>query len=88
MDDRGRYIRSLATIVYELLGGTISPLMQSGAGLAPSRYTPLATLSEEGNEVLKHALDPAYSFPGAQEFCTALAKIDGVQLARRDFAPR
>ena len=35
---------------------TISPLMLGGAGMAASRYTPLSTLTEEGNEVLKRAL--------------------------------
>jgi serine/threonine protein kinase len=83
-DAKGRYIRALATVIYELLGGTISPLMLGGAGMAASRYTPLSTLSEEGNEVLKHALDPATSFEGAQEFCNALAQPDGMHAARRE----
>ena len=77
-------IRSLATVIYELLGGTISPLMLGGAGMSASRYTPLSTLTEEGNEVLKRALDPAQSFEGSQAFCDALAQTDGTHGARRD----
>jgi serine/threonine protein kinase/TPR repeat protein len=85
-DAKGRYIRALATVIYELLGGTISPLMLGGAGMAESRYTPLSTLTEEGNEVLKRALDPAYSFEGAQAFCDALGRPDGMHSARREQA--
>jgi len=85
-DAKGRYIRSLATVIYELLGGTISPLMLGGAGMPASRYTPLSTLTEEGNEVLKRALDPAQSFGGAKEFCDALAQPDGMHAARRETA--
>ena len=87
VDAKGRYIRSLATVIYELLGGTISPLMLGGAGMPASRYTPLSTLSEEGNEVLKRALDPAQTFEGAQEFCNALTQPDGMHGARREQAP-
>jgi serine/threonine protein kinase/TPR repeat protein len=86
-DARGRYIRSLAAVGYELLGGTISPGMQDGAGLAASRYTPLATLSEDGNQVLQRALDPSPSFAGAQDFCNALAQFVGLPAARREPMP-
>lgn len=86
-DVKGRYIRALAAVVYELLGGTLSPLMQGGAGLASSRYTPLSTLSEEGNEVLKHALDPAFSYESALAFCNALGQLDGLQVAHREPIP-
>jgi serine/threonine protein kinase/TPR repeat protein len=86
-NSKGRYIRSLATVIYEVLGGTVSPGMQEGAGLATSRYTPLATLSEDGNQVLKRALDPTSSFTGAQDFCDALAQFDGLQATRRDPFP-
>jgi len=86
-DAKGRYIRSLATVIYELLGGTISPLMLGGAGMAASRYTPLSTLTEEGNEVLKRALDPATPFEGAHEFCNALAQPDGAHAGRAEPPP-
>ena len=82
VEARPRYIQSLAALGYELLGGTLSPVARGGA--AGQRYTPLATLSEEGNEVLRRALDPARSFGSAQEFCTALGQLDGLQVRRHD----
>ena len=82
VDVRARYIQSLAALGYELLGGTLSPVAL-GTSAVP-RYTPLATLSEEGNEVLRRALDPARSFASAQEFCTALVQLDGLQVRRHE----
>ena len=55
-----------------------------GAGGPTMRYTPLSTLSEEGNEVLKRALDPARSFASAQDFSDALGRLDGLQVTRRE----
>ena len=83
-DIRPQYVQALAAVTYELLGGTLSPLALRGAGGPAARYTPLATLSEEGNEVLRRALDPARSFPSAREFSTALAKLDGLQVRRHE----
>ena len=83
-DARPRYIQVLAAVVYELLGGTLSPLTLRGIGGPTMRYTPLSTLSEEGNEVLKRALDPTRSFPSAKEFSDALSKLDGLQVARHE----
>jgi len=80
VDVRARYVQSLAALGYELLGGTLSPVALGGS--ASPRYTPLATLSEEGNEVLRRALDPARSFASAQEFCRALIDLDGLQVHR------
>jgi TPR repeat protein len=71
-------------VIYEVLGGTLSPLALRSAGGPTMRYTPLSTLSEEGNEVLKKALDPARSFPTAQEFCDALSRLDGLQIRRHE----
>ncbi len=82
LDARSRYIQSLAALTYELLGGTLSPLTLAAA--ASPRYTPLSTLSEEGNEVLRRALDPARSFASAAEFCAALGELDGLQVRRPD----
>ena len=82
VDVRQRYIQSLAALGYELLGGTLSPVALGTA--AVPRYTPLATLSEEGNEVLRRALDPARSFASAQEFCGALIQLDGLQVRRHE----
>jgi serine/threonine protein kinase/TPR repeat protein len=67
------YIQSLAAVVYELLGGTLSPVMIGGLGTQPvSRYVPVAALPEAGNEVLKKALDPTRAYTTAAEFCQAL----------------
>ncbi len=68
-----RYVQALAAVTYELLGGTVSPVLLGGAaGQTAPRYVPLARLSEAGNEVLKRALDPKRSFASAQEFFHAL----------------
>ncbi len=83
-DARPRYIQALAAIIYEILGGTLSPLVLRGAGGPTMRYTPLSTLSEEGNEVLKQALDPARSFASAREFNEALGRLDGLQVSHRE----
>ncbi len=83
-DARERYVHALGAIAYELLGGTLNPLVaQSGAG----HYTPLATLSEEGNEVLKRALDPAHSFASAGEFYDALKNIEVLEIKRPPTQP-
>jgi len=80
---RPRYIYCLGTMVYELLGGARPSLTQSVEGQpVAARYAPLSTLSEEGNEVLKRALDPARSFESAHEFCGALAAVAQVQTHR------
>lgn len=75
---RARYVQALGAVAYELLGGAVSPLQVSGVGLGSIgvRYTPLSTLSEEGNEVLKRALNPAESFASAQEFLETLKNLD------------
>src|SRR5581483_2845694 len=75
----GKYVQALAALVYELLGGTLSPVMLGAAGAQPAqRYIPLAGLPEDGNEVLKQALDPARSFATAQDFFRELkATVEG-----------
>jgi serine/threonine protein kinase/TPR repeat protein len=86
------YIQSLAAVVYELLGGTLSPVMIGGLGTQPvSRYIPVAALPEAGNEVVKRALDPQRAYPTATEFFKALeATLAGdsrAQLAHATDAP-
>jgi serine/threonine protein kinase/TPR repeat protein len=83
-DVRPQYIQALAAIIYEVLGGTLSPLVLRGAGGPTMRYTPLSTLSEEGNEVLKRALDPSRSFGSAKEFSDALGRLDALQVVRHE----
>jgi TPR repeat protein len=81
-DVRARCIQALGAICYELLGGTLSPLgFGTSGGL---RYTPLATLSEEGNNVLRRSLDPAISYPTAYEFFQSLHAIGGLELPRHE----
>jgi serine/threonine protein kinase/TPR repeat protein len=82
LDARARYVQALGAVAYELLGGAVSPLQVSGVGLGAigTRYTPLSTLSEEGNEVLKRALNPAESFASAQEFLRALKELEVLDL--------
>ncbi len=77
-DPRATTVQALGAIVYEMLGGTVPP---GGVAMARS-YTPLATLSEEGNAVLKRALNPAVSFPSAESFHRALAEIEVLDLKR------
>ena len=81
-DVRTRTLQALGAICYELLGGTLSPLALTGAG--SFRYTPLATLSEEGNNVVRRALDPTLSFPKAQDFYRALLELHGAHTARHE----
>jgi serine/threonine protein kinase/TPR repeat protein len=78
----GRAIHALAALTYELLGGTLSPVALSAGSSV--RYTPLSTLSEEGNAVLKRALDSPQTFSSAKDFSTAIAKLDGQQVRRHD----
>ena len=82
-DERTRYVQALAAIFYEVLGGALPP----SGGLSAKSYTPLATLSEEGNAVLKRALDPATSFPSAENFHRALAGIDVLEVKRHEPRP-
>jgi len=62
----------LGILVYELLGGK------------PGGFTPLANVSEEGNEILRKCLTPGRSFATATEFYNALA---GVAVAKPSPAP-
>jgi len=60
---KGSYIRQLSLLVYRLLGGRRSTLEIRGC------YIPLATLSDEGNHVLKRGL-----IDTASELADELAK--------------
>ena len=67
-DCQSRYLRELASLTYELLGGTRG---------ADTRYVPLAAITEEGNEVLRRGLDNPESFVTARSFYDALHGTDG-----------
>lgn len=86
-DVRPHYVQALGAVTYEILGGTLSPLTLRAAGGPTLRYTPLSTLSEEGNEVLRQALDPSRSFPSAKAFSDALAGLSGLQVRRHEIKP-
>jgi len=78
-------IRALAAIVYELLGGTLTPFALNAA--ATHRYSPIATLSEEGNNVLRRALEPSSPFATAYEFYSALSGVNTLEAERREARP-
>jgi formylglycine-generating enzyme required for sulfatase activity len=58
-----RDIVQLGILAYELLGGK------------PGGFTPLANVSEEGNEVLRKCLTPGRSYSTASEFYDALEAV-------------
>ncbi|HEV7402303.1 MAG TPA: protein kinase, partial [Chthoniobacteraceae bacterium] len=81
------HTRALAVLVYELLGGSVSPLLAANASMQGiARYSPLANLTEEGNEVLRSALDPGGPFRNASEFYRALSAVD--ELEDRHYAEK
>jgi serine/threonine protein kinase/TPR repeat protein len=66
---RGSYVRSLSLLSYELLGGSRSRLDATG------QYTPVATLTQEGNAVLRRGLVDEYK--SASELANYLAATAG-----------
>jgi serine/threonine protein kinase len=66
---RGSYVRSLSLLSYELLGGSRSRLDATG------QYTPVATLTQEGNAVLRQGLVDEYK--SASELAHYLAATAG-----------
>ncbi len=76
-----RCVRALAAITYELLGGNLSPLGLSDGQI---RYSPLAALSEAGNDVLRRALENEPPFRNAREFHRALLSPENADLHRHE----
>jgi serine/threonine protein kinase len=66
---RGSYVSMLTLLVYELLGGPRSTVESTG------RYTPLASLSEQGNAVLRRGLID--DLPSATEMARLLGNEIG-----------
>jgi serine/threonine protein kinase/TPR repeat protein len=62
---RGSYVRVLSLLAYELLGGPRTRIDATG------QYTPVATLTREGNAVLRRGV--INEFPSAGEFARELA---------------
>jgi TPR repeat protein len=78
-----RGVRSVAAIVYELLGGKLSHAAFSDAEF---EYKPLATLGEAGNEILRRAFSPDPPFSAARSFANALADPANADLPRHSQA--
>jgi serine/threonine protein kinase/TPR repeat protein len=78
-----RGIRSVASIVYELLGGKLSHAALSGAAF---EFKPLATLGEAGNDILRRAFSPDPPFSAAKSFANALADPANADLPRHSQA--
>ena len=76
VSEQTRVIQALGSLVYELLGGTLSPLGLHGQ--SASQYTPLANLSERGNEALREALAETPSYLTAAAFFQALSELDEI----------
>ncbi len=62
----GRVVQEFGAVVYEMLGG-------APASVGPNRYTPLASIGEKENEVLRRAILQPQSFASASDFVDALA---------------
>jgi serine/threonine protein kinase/TPR repeat protein len=78
-----RSVRSVAAVVYELLGGKLSHAAVSGVEF---EYKPLATLGEAGNEILRRAFSPDPPFSAARSFANALADPANADLPRHSQA--
>jgi hypothetical protein len=74
-----RGVRSLAAIVYELLGGKLA---HAAISETEFEYKPLATLGEAGNEILRRAFSPDPPFSAAKSFANALADPANADLPR------
>jgi serine/threonine protein kinase len=72
---RGSYLSVLTLLVYELLGGPRSTVESTG------RYTPIASLSEQGNAVLRKGLID--DLPSATEMARLLG--NEIRFIGRDF---
>jgi len=73
IDPPGTYVRSLSLLAYELLGGLRVRVQSTG------HYTPLAALSQEGNDVLRRGLTDEYR--SAAELARQFAAVVGKRSA-------
>lgn len=79
------HVRELAILVYEMMGGTLKTVVAASVGgPGSSRYTPLANLTEEANEVMRRAMDPARGFEKAGEFLQALRGVEQLESRVRE----
>ncbi len=63
---RSAFVYAVATLAFEMLGGV-------RGGSTIGMFVPIAGLSEDGNAVLRQALDPAKGFQTAAEFVARLS---------------
>ncbi|GAT32025.1 serine/threonine protein kinase [Terrimicrobium sacchariphilum] len=64
---RNAFVYAVATLAFEMLGG-----VRGGSSIGT--FVPIAGLSEDGNNALRQALDPAKGFATAAEFVTRLSE--------------
>lgn len=74
------FVFAVASLAFEMLGGV-------SGGTSTGTYIPIAGVSEEGNAVLRKALNPAQSFPNAREFVQALSQAKSSAAAPIKTAP-
>jgi len=64
---RNAFVYAVATLAFEMLGG-----VRGGSSIGT--FVPIAGLSEDGNNLLRQALDPAKGFATAAEFVSRLSE--------------
>ena len=82
-DGGGRYVKALARLVYELLGGWPAALHRD-ANPGHARYALLPALNEEANLLLKQTLSGGTTFTHGWEWQDAFVKAIGGEPARVD----
>ena len=65
-DGPAQIVRELGAVVYEMLGG-------APGAIGRARYTPLASVGEAGNEILRRAIVSPESFESAADFARVFA---------------
>jgi len=68
------FVFGVASLAFEMLGGVKG---ETSTGT----YIPIAGVSEEGNAVLRKALNPAQSYPSARDFVQALSQAKSLPSA-------
>lgn len=75
------YIKAFASVTYELLGGSLLPL--GAPGISSGRYSPLAPLTESGNDIVRQGLQGG-DYRSAIEFAEALRISEASEARRRE----
>lgn len=77
---RSAFVYATATLAFEMLGG-----VRGGSSIGT--FVPIAGLSEDGNAILRQALDPAKGFATAAEFVARLSEARSTVSAVPSAAP-